>query len=151
MSSQGYQVRTTSEGKIVELQSIPITINYQMDVIARKRDDNDELTNELIFYFTNNPSMHVDILKSANLPHIFSIWFNQEIEDNSDIESHMSQGEYFRSTLTFTVPDARLWKTTTKTPYTIDNLNLIGTTDFKDSSKDYMNESIIINDKGDNS
>lgn len=143
-SSQGYKIGCSSGGEnIDELQSVPIRIGYQIDVITRSRKDNDEIVSEILFYFINNPSLLVDIKKGANVSHKFNLRFNEDIVDNSDIESHISKGEYFRSTLTSYVSDARLWKTTSKKPYvTVDPVGLIGLS--KDGSTDFV-EDININ------
>lgn len=133
------------DGKVKEIQFIPIEINYQLDVITRSRLENDTFTDELLFYFINNPTLSVEIKKGANISHVFSMVFNPDVVDNSDIESHMSNGEYFRSTMTFQVSDAKMWKTTLKDPYiTVNPITVIGTTDVNDSSKSYYKEIIDI-------
>lgn len=140
-SSQGYPIGS-SDGVVRELQFIPIQVNYQLDVISRKRDDNDMIVDELIFYFINNPSMNVMIGKGADIPHKFSMMFNPDVIDNSDIESHMSRGEYFRSTMTFYLPDAKLWKVTTKPKRSLGDVKVVGTTDVNNPSKDYFEETV---------
>lgn len=150
LSSQGLMIGKTKDNKIKEIQAIPIRINYQLDVITRKRDDNDAITDELIFYLVNNPTMVVEIKKGVNETHNFNLFFNDEVVDNSDIESHISQGEYFRSTLTLYVPDAYLWKSTEKKAKGLNPISLIGTTDLSDSSKDYINEEINIKEISNN-
>lgn len=150
MTSQGLPIgRNSSNKRIDELQFVPIRINYQMDVITRSRKDNDQLTDEIIWYFLNNPTLQVSIGKGANVTHNFNLFFNNDVEDNSDLESHVSRGEYFRTTMTLYVPDAKLWKMTKKLELTIDPIEVIGTTDFNDRSKDYMTE--VINLSSDNS
>lgn len=149
-SSQGVPIGRSSDGKkIDELQFIPVQIDYQLDIITRNRDDNDLLTSEIIFYFTNHPTLLVEIGKGANVKHKFSIFFNETVEDNSDIESHISKGEYFRSTLSFYTTDAYLWKSTKEKPvYRIDPVQFIATTDMNDPKKDFINETISVIDKG---
>lgn len=143
-SYQGLPMSKSGDN-VDEIQFIPININYQLDIITRKRDDNDSLTDEILFYFINHPTLKVNIGKGANVSHVFSLFFNEDVTDNSDIESHMSRGEYFRTTLTFNVPDAKLWKTTSKKLYSIDPINFIATTDMNDESKDYINDKIMNN------
>lgn len=133
-----------ADGKRKELQFIPATINYQLDVITQDRSDNDECVEELLFYLINHPTLEVNILKGANITHVFSMFLNADIVDNSDIESHMSRGEYFRSTMTFSVPDARLWKTTNKSIKRINEVTLIGTPEIPDRDNAYYEEKINI-------
>lgn len=142
-TSQGIPIKY-SKGKAVELQSIPIRVNYQIDVITRKRDDNDALVDEIIFYFINHPSMSVNIKKGADISHKFSIFFNPDIEDNSDIESHISRGEYFRTTMTFYIPDGYLWKTTSLSQKKLNPAVFQATTDLNDNSKIYESDLIEI-------
>lgn len=96
--------------KYVQVQRLPITCRWQMDVISRSRKDNDNLVRELLFYYTNNPSLRVKIPYGFNQEHKFSIHINPDIDDNSDIESHVNRGEYFRTTIGITCYDANIWK-----------------------------------------
>lgn len=89
--------------------------------------------------------MEIEIDRGANVPHKFSMFFNEDVDDNSDIESHISNGTYFRSTMTFYIDDAYLWKTTNRKVKNIDPIELISTTNIKDSSKDYDKAKININ------
>ena len=102
--------------KYIQVQRIPITCRWQMDIISRTRLDNDNLVRELLFYYTNNPTLRVMIPYGLNKEHKFSITINQDIDDNSDIESHINRGEYFRTTIGLECTDANLWKVTSNNP-----------------------------------
>ena len=91
--------------------------------------------------------MDVNISKGANVKHKFNIFFNEDVEDNSDIESFISKGEYFRTTLTFRVPDAYLWKTTKLKRVTISSVEFDATTDINDDNKIYEVEEIKVDNK----
>lgn len=102
--------------RFAQVQRVPITCRWQVDVISRSRLDNDNLVRELLFYYINNPTLKVMIPYGLNKEHKFSIWINPDIDDNSDIESHASRGEYFRTTFGITCTDANIWKVTTNSP-----------------------------------
>ena len=101
---------------ISRLQSIPIQINYLFDVWTKHREENDNIVRELIFYYMTHPTLEVKIPYGANIKHTFNIFFDSNIEDNSDIVGQAEHGEYFRQTLSAYTPDAYLWKSTTEKP-----------------------------------
>lgn len=99
------------------IQCIPIQINYVLDVWSKTRAENDEILRELIFYYHNHPEMEVTIPYGADFKHRFNIFFNSDIEDNSDIVEFKNRGEYFRQSISFYTDDAYLWKTSSR-PFT---------------------------------
>lgn len=102
------------------LQAIPIRINYLMDVWSKTRKENDLILRELIFYFSLNPTIQVTIPYDLDQEHNFNVFFDSEVEDNSDIVDQLNHGEYFRQTLSLYTDDAYLWKTRTTYPFIID-------------------------------
>lgn len=105
--------------KQIRLQALPITINYQLDVWTRTRIDNDALTRDLIWYYTLNPQLLVDIPHGLNIKHVFNVFFENDIEDNSDIVEHQNRGQFFRQTLGLYVDDAYLWRSSVKNITTV--------------------------------
>lgn len=107
-------------GKLVEilegdvkmyLHAMPIIINYSIDVWTNTRLENDLIMRELLWYYSLNPTLEVHIPYGYNHNHTFNIFFNNEIEDNSDIVEHKNKGRLFRQTVTLYTDDAYLWKT----------------------------------------
>lgn len=105
--------------KQIRLQALPITINYQLDVWTRTRIDNDALTRDLIWYYTLNPQLLVDIPHGLDIQHVFNVFFENDVEDNSDIVEHQNRGQFFRQTLGLYVDDAYLWRSSVKNITTI--------------------------------
>lgn len=99
------------------IQVIPIQINYLLDVWTKHREENDNIVRELLFYYMTHPTLEVDVPYGTNLKHTFNIFYDQNIEDNSDIMGQLEHGEYFRTTLSVYTPDAYLWKCTTEKPH----------------------------------
>lgn len=120
LDRQGYQTfigdrvytRLSNENQSVEIraQVIPITINYQLSVWTKDRITNDALMSELLFYYHLRPSLLVHVGYGLNLAHKFNIYFNSEVEDNSDIANHNVNGTYFRQDINFYTDDAYLWR-----------------------------------------
>ena len=84
----------------VRAQAIPITINYRLSVWSEDRITNDALCREILFYYHLRPSLMVYVGHGINMAHKFNIYFNSGIEDNSDIENHITNGQYFRQDMT---------------------------------------------------
>lgn len=106
--------------KLYRLQSIPIRINYLLDVWTKDREDNDNIIRELIFYYETHPELRVMIPYGLDMEHVFNIFIDPDIEDNSDISDQINHGEYFRQTLSIYTDDAYLWKTSSRGPTVID-------------------------------
>lgn len=105
----------------IRLQAIPISISYQMDVWTKTRLENDNIMRELIFYYSTHPTLNVKVpYGQKTYYHKFNVFFDSDIEDNSDIANHMNTGEYFRQTISFYTDDAYLWKSSSRGPTTIE-------------------------------
>lgn len=107
--------------RYIRLQAIPINISYQMDIWTKTRLENDSIMRELIFYYSTHPTLNVKIPYGQDTYyHKFNIFFDSDIEDNSDIANHINTGEYFRQTISFYTDDAYLWKSSSRGPTTVD-------------------------------
>lgn len=103
------------------IQMIPIRIDYLLDIWTKNREQNDNIVRELVFFFMTHSSMEVEIpFDTANKKHVFNVFIDSQIEDNSDIVDHMNRGEYFRQTLSLYTDDAYLWKSSTRPATEID-------------------------------
>lgn len=113
----GYDRRDNS---LKRVQAIPIRIGYQLDVWTKTRKENDNILRELIFYYSTHPTLIVNIEYGLDITHDFNIFFDADIEDNSDIVEHRNRGEYFRQTVSIYTDDAYLWKSSSRNPSIID-------------------------------
>lgn len=104
----GHLVRRDGYNNNVFAQSIPIRIEYQLDIFTVERWACDEITRELIFYFYQHPTLVAHFDYGLNIEHNFNLFLNDDIVDNSDTIEHVNTGVKFRNTLTFYTDDARL-------------------------------------------
>lgn len=94
------------------LHVIPIRIEYQLDVYTVDRVTNDEILRELIFYILLHPTLKVNIPYGLESEHVFNLFFNDDITDNSDTVEHINKGVLYRTTATFYTDDAYLFAKT---------------------------------------
>lgn len=111
-SIMGLADSITDDGKANIMHVIPIKINYQLDVYTADRVSCDEILRELIFYFTLHPTLMVKIPYGLNTRHKFNLFFNPDIEDNSDTISHIEKGVLYRYTANLYTDDAYLFANT---------------------------------------
>lgn len=104
----GHLVRRDGYNNNVFAQSIPIRIEYQLDIFTVERWACDEITRELIFYFYQHPTLVAHFDYGLNIEHNFNLFLNDDVVDNSDTIEHVNTGVKFRNTLTFYTDDARL-------------------------------------------
>lgn len=125
MTFSGHIIGQNEENKIIRLQAIPIRVNYQMDIWTKDRITNDAIIRELLFYYTLRPTLLVNIPYSLDITHNFNIFFDPDIEDNSDIIEHDNRGIFFRQTLGLYTDDAYLWKSSKKDPIIIESADFL--------------------------
>ena len=106
--------------QIQKFQFVPMEISYALDVWTRTRAENDEFIRELFWYFMTSPTLQIKVPYELDFDHNFTLFVEEEIEDNSDISRHSEQGEYFRQTIRLYTDDAKLWKSSSREPTTVD-------------------------------
>lgn len=104
----GHFVRRDGFNNNLFAQSIPIRIEYQLDIFTVDRRTCDEITRELIFYFYQHPTLVAHFDYGLDIKHNFNLFLNDDVVDNSDTLEHVNKGVKFRNTLTFYTDDARL-------------------------------------------
>lgn len=94
----------------LQINSIPITIDYQIDIYTRYLQDADEFTRNIIFNIINFPTVTVNIpYQGENIKHDSYLTMSQEVADNSDIPERLIQGQFTRFTIDVTLQNAYLW------------------------------------------
>ena len=105
----GSFVRREDDNNNTFATSIPIRIEYQMDVFTVDRESCDDIVRELIFFFLTRPTLVAHFEYGLDIKQNFTLLMNDDIVDNSDTVEHVNNGVMFRNTLTFYVDDARLY------------------------------------------
>ena len=92
----------SENGRTNQLNAIPITITYQLDVYTRYSDEAQEYMRNFIFNFINYPKLDLEIPYNDSSIVINSyIHIDSEYEDNSDIPERLIRDQFNRQTLTF--------------------------------------------------
>ena len=122
--SGGYSIKNTSKRSMTydgarvalseqagaQLNVIPISITYQLDIYTRYLEEADEYMRNFIFNLINYPKLSVNIpYEDLGLIHDCSISINPEVDDNSDIPERLIPTQFTRLSLGFTIDDAYLF------------------------------------------
>ena len=94
----------------VQLNVIPVSVDYRLDIYTRYFSEVDEYTRNLIFNLTNYPKLEIVLpYEDMKVIHNAYIDLSPEVEDNSDIPERLFPGQFSRMTINFTLNDAYLW------------------------------------------
>lgn len=103
-------VYKANKDKGEQLNGIPITLRYQLDIYTRYLDENDEYVRNFIFNLINFPKVNIEIpYNNANITHNSHITLDADIEDNSDIPERLVQGQFTRRTISFSIDQAYMF------------------------------------------
>ena len=108
-SRTGVLNRVNDNGTLSVMKILPIRLDYQLDVYTVDKLSNDEIYRELLFYFLNNPTLTVNIPYTLDTEHVFNLYFNDDIIDNSDTVEHVNRGVLYIYTSTWYSNDAYLY------------------------------------------
>lgn len=94
----------------MQLNAIPISIEYQFDIYCRYLKEADEYARNLIFNIINYPKLTINIpYENYDLAHNSTIRLSSSVEDNSDISERIITGQFSRLTLGVMIDDAYLF------------------------------------------
>lgn len=117
---------TESNSSTLQLNGIPIQLNYQINVYARKYREADAYMREIIFNLVNYPKLQITIpYHSSNLVHNCSIEISSTVEDNSAIPERLAIGQFTRLSISISIVDAYLWDTRVRPYLTVDGQLII--------------------------
>ena len=104
-----------------QLNAIPISVHYQLDVYTRYLEEADEYTRNLIFNIVNFPKVTITFpYYDKKVSHDCNIRLNAEVEDNSDIPERLSPGQFTRLSLGIDIDDAYLFDIRYRDVYSIE-------------------------------
>ena len=126
-----------------QINAIPISIPYQIDVYARYLKEADSFMRDIVFNIINHPTFKVIIpYQGINLEHNANMILSSDIEDNSDIPERLVTGQFYRMSLTFVVDDAYLWDIRDRGVVTMSGDGLY--IDVRKDDEDYIIEKISV-------
>lgn len=100
----------SDENSSLQLNAIPIIINYQLDVYTRFLEEADAYVRDIIFNIINHSTFEVNIpYNDTNIIHKANIRVSNEVEDNSNVPERLIPGQFTRLTLNVTLDDAYIW------------------------------------------
>ena len=119
MSFDGMMLK--SDGKhTLQLDAVPISLTYQLDIYTRHFDEGDELLRELIFKIINNPQLTITLpYNNQNLIQVCAMKMQGQVEDTSSISERIFSGQFTRWTLRLDIDGAYLYSI----PY-VDNVKV---------------------------
>lgn len=124
LTFDGITVEANKE-KSIQLNGIPVTIPYQLDIYTRYFAECDEYVRNFLFNFINFPKLTVNIpYEGTNLLHDANITLNTAIEDNSDIPERLVTGQFTRFTFTFEINDAYMFSVPIRDNVSVDCSNI---------------------------
>lgn len=96
--------------KALQLNAIPITLKYQIDIYARYFKEADLFARDLVFNFINHPKLDVHIpYKEEDVVHTANLILDNDVADNSSVPQQLSIGQFTRLSLNLTLDEAFLW------------------------------------------
>lgn len=112
---RGYHGKTTDSNiefpnQTVAMYGLPVTLQYQIDVYAQKRDVCDGITTELMIFLKQNPYVNVQIMDMGEVCQEFNFDLEESVVDNTEISEFSENGRLYRLTLTSNITDAVIYK-----------------------------------------
>ncbi len=114
MTFRGWKIEADKDN-ISQLNGIPITINYQLDIYTKEMTHAEEYVRNFVFNLINYPNIQITIpYNNADVEYTCMITVNEELEDNSDIPERLMPGQFTRKTISFAINNAYLFDYNTK-------------------------------------
>ena len=109
MTFDGMMLDATID-KSLQIDAIPMTLNYQLDIYTRYKYEADEYMRNFVFNLVNHPKVKVVLpYNDINYTHYSNIRLVPTIEDNSDVPNRLVSDQFTRWTISFTIDDAYLF------------------------------------------
>lgn len=96
--------------KSIQINAIPIKINYQLDIYTRYMEECLEYVRNFVFNIVNYPNVEICIpYNDVNIQHDATMKIIGTVTDSSSIPERLAPGQFTRWTLKFFLDDAYLW------------------------------------------
>lgn len=116
----GLNIQSTQDKSFV-LNTIPITIEYQIDVYTRYQKEAETYARNLIFNIINYPKLTVEIpYEGTHFRHDSNIRLTGGVENTSNLAQRIVPGQFTRYSIGIDIDDAFLWDIRAK-----DNISIV--------------------------
>ena len=141
-------VRTSASSNAnITLMTIPITIEYQIDIYSRYLTECDEITRNLIFNIINYPSLTIEIpYENQKLTHNSNIRLQSDVEDNSNIPERLISGQFTRNTVSINIDDAFLFDVRVRNNYRLVEVDTATPKSLLDPPTEFHIENLLVKD-----
>lgn len=118
-----------NEDQTLQVNAIPIKLNYQLDIYTKKADEGDEYLRNFLFKLINNPVIYIEVpYNDQSFRHIANIRVADTVADTSSISERIFSGQFTRWTIQLEIQDAFLFSIPYKQNWRIavdenDNIN----------------------------
>lgn len=110
--------------RTLQLNAIPITINYQIDIYTQRYEEGDEYLRNFIFNIINHPKMKICIpYNDTNIEHVCTLLLDSNVTDNSDIAEKVFADQFTRWSLRVSIESAYLFSVPVQ-----ENATIVGAT-----------------------
>lgn len=118
-------IRMTTDmnaNKTAIINSIPIRVEYQLDIVTKTEEENDEYLRNFLFKLINNPTIYIEIpYNGSNLRYIANLRVLSTVSDTSDITERLFVGQFVRYTIHIELQDGYLFNVPYKQNWKIDS------------------------------
>ena len=99
-----------TEAQTLQLNTIPIKLEYQLDIYTKTYEEGDEYLRNFLFKLINNPAIKIEIpYNGIYVEHIANISVHSTVSDTSAISERIFSGQFTRWTIQFEIKDAFLF------------------------------------------
>lgn len=108
-SYDGLKLHQT-EDETVQMNVIPVKLQYQMDIYTKKYYEADEYVRQYLFKLINNPVIKIVVpYNGQNIEQIANIRILSTVSDTSDVPQRLFSGQFTRWTIQMEIQDAFLY------------------------------------------
>lgn len=109
----------------LQLNVIPVTLNYQLDIYTKTYDEGDEYLRSFLFKLINNPLLKIEIpYNNTSIQHVANIRVADQVSDTSDISERMFSGQFTRWTIQLELQDAFLFSIPYRKNWKLDGITV---------------------------
>ena len=109
----------------LQLNAIPIQLQYKIDVYTRYRREADEYVRNLLFNIINFPTLEILIpYNDKDIYHQSTLTLANSVEDLSNIPERLAPGQFTRYQISISVDNAYLWDVRVRDNWHIEDVKL---------------------------